>query len=72
MAKIFVVAGNMYEPKEWARKYLIPIKDVVYVSSPNVLRGISDPIVAYVGTYASRKDLIEIANIVRLARAIKK
>jgi len=68
MSKIYVVAGNMQQAKYWASEFRIPTRNIVYVSSPNVLRGTSDPVVAYVGTYAERKDLDKIYEMLKIAR----
>lgn len=70
--KIYIVAGNFRQANEWAREARIPPSKFVYVENVSRLRGVSDPVVAYVGTWRDRKDLPEIAQALEFIRELIK
>ena len=71
MAKVYVVSGNFDEARGWAREAGIPFSELIYVNTVTRLRGVTDPLIAYVGTWRNRKDLEEIRQIVTYLKVIK-
>lgn len=72
--KIFVIAGTKLEADYWiindlSKKYpsntSISMSDYVYVSSPEKLKGISDPHGVFVGTWYERPDMLEVIQTLR-------
>lgn len=72
--KIFVIAGTKLEADYWiindlSKKYpsntSISMSDYVYVSSPEKLKGISDPHGVFVGTWYERSDMLEVIQTLR-------
>lgn len=75
MSKIFVIAGNYEQAKQWIKQdiekrtklmYDVSWSDYVIVKSVDNLRGIQDPHGVFVGTWKQRVDLLQIMNTLRL------
>jgi len=73
--KTFVIAGNNHQAKHWidenikkrykAGETSLTLSDYVYVSSPEKLKGISDPHGVFVGTWYERADMLEVIQTLR-------
>ena len=75
MDKIFVIAGNNAQFEEYKRRKIEEMlakgyvdyvdfryDDIVYVSSANVLAGVSNPHGVFIGSWRERKDIHEILD----------
>lgn len=71
----FVVAGNHQQFSEWRRlnatemllnNEIKSILDIVYVASPEQLRGYSNPKGIFTGTWHERKDIRAIIDLLRI------
>lgn len=69
--KTYVIAGTYYEANYWiindlGKKYpsntSLSMSNYVYVSSPNIIRGIKDPHGVFVGNWLGRPDILEIVQ----------
>ena len=67
MTKVYIVAGNAKQATAWAAEGHLHKDNYVIVNDPDQLRERTGVLVAYVGTYYSRKDLHEIRQIVESA-----
>ena len=72
--KTFVIAGTKHEADYWiindlSKKYpfntSMSMSDYVYVSSPEKLKGISDPHGVFIGTWYERPDMLEVIQTLR-------
>ena len=72
--KTFVIAGTKREADYWiindlSKKYpfntSMSMSDYVYVSSPEKLKGISDPHGVFIGTWYERPDMLEVIQTLR-------
>lgn len=73
MGKIFVIAGNKAQFEDYIRRKIEEMKAngyvdsryyayIVYVSSANVLAGVSNPHGVFIGSWRERKDIHEILD----------
>lgn len=72
MGKIFVIAGNKAQFEDYMRRRIEEMKangyvdfryaSIVYVSSANVLAGVSNPHGVFIGSWRERKDIHEILD----------
>lgn len=69
--KTLVIAGNSIEAQHWIITDLeqrypsntsLSMSDYIIVHSPDVLRGMRDPIGRFIGTWQARTDLFELLN----------
>lgn len=76
MTKIFVIAGNLAEAKDWIRKDIeartsrgesITLSHYIYVDSTTRVKGYLNPSGVFVGTWRSRRDIKEIVDLLILA-----
>ena len=67
--KYFVIAGNHSQFLDWKnRNYpemllngdIQGLQDIIYVSSIDQLRGVSNPKGVFIGTWGERKDILDI------------
>jgi hypothetical protein len=73
--KVFVVAGNYQQYKEWVHRNMdryyannpsMSLSNFVYVSGPEVYRGFSEVHGVFTGTYKERPDIKEIETMIRM------
>ena len=78
--KTFVIAGTKREADYWiitdlSKKYpfntSMSMSDYVYVSSPEKLKGISDPHGVFIGTWYERPDMLEVIQTLRLCTRVR-
>jgi hypothetical protein len=72
MSKIFVIAGTYHEAQEWIRKNYqeraaigdqqASVRDYLYVSKAEDLKGIQDPHGVFVGNWLGRPDIFHIVE----------
>ena len=73
--RIFIVAGNHQQYKEWVRKNIdrfyaintsISLSNFVYVSGPEIFRGYNEVHGYYIGSYKDREDIEQIQQMIRI------
>lgn len=76
MSKIFVISGNHSQYNDWKnRNYpemllngdIQGLQDIIYVSSIERLRGVSNPKGIFIGTWYERKDIQDLIIQLRVA-----
>lgn len=70
--RIYIIAGNAQQADAWRKSgeaikgnWPIGRSQAIYVSNPNMLLGLREIVVAYVGTWDERKDLGRIATVLQ-------
>ena len=73
--RIFIVAGNHQQYKEWVRKNIdrfyanntsISLSNFVYVSGPEIFRGYNEVHGYYIGSYKNRPDIEQIRESIHI------
>jgi hypothetical protein len=73
--KIFIVAGNYEQYKQWVKNNIdryysnntsISLSNFVYVSGPEIFRGYNEVHGVFTGTYSNRPDINEIVQMIRM------
>lgn len=77
MSKIFVIAGNGEQARQWivndcerrwnARETSVSISDYVIVQRAESLKGLSDPHGVFVGTWRERDDIYYVIEALMIA-----
>jgi hypothetical protein len=63
---IFVCAGNIIQYDGFVKQFR-DTSQFRFLNWPDQLRGMTNPIVHYIGTYENRKDYVEIQDMVKLS-----
>lgn len=79
MSKIFIISGTHEEFRRWRQDYVNTIgdsfilsqQDLVYVSGPEILKGITKPEGRFIGTWWTRNDIGEIGFQLLVAGSIE-
>jgi len=76
--KIFIVAGNYEQYKQWVKNNIdryyakntsISLSNFVFVSGPEIFRGYNEVHGYYVGSYEKRKDIEQIREMIRIVNS---
>lgn len=68
MDSVFIFSGSFTEADKFARAHRLERRQWIYISAADVLRGLINPIVFFVGTYGDRKDFSEVVWVIEMTK----